>query len=142
MPFVTSEGLDGYIASPVFVSEFIETFRAHCSEFLLHRYVCDWQDAYSEELIKRERPNHITIGWDFAMNYTCEPREELKAQFFSCEQCSLHTTIAYHEWPPSYEKECYPPLKGGKPQPRADKMMQTHIYLSRGGQNRCDGPLS
>ena len=93
--------------------EFVKTFEEHFSKYLLHIYVCDWQDAIADEKIRREKKNHIVIGWDFAMNYTCIPKWEIKAQFFSREQISLHTTIAYHEWPPDFEKVCDPPLADG-----------------------------
>eukprot|EP01047_Picozoa_sp_COSAG01_P036590 COSAG01_NODE_2863_length_6958_cov_7.166351_2_plen_1087_part_00 len=111
-------------------AEFIEIFREQWSKYLLHVYVCDWQDAASDLLISSQKKNHMTLGMDFAMNYTCVPKDELKAEFWCREQVSLHTMIAYHEWPPDYEKVCHPPRAGNKPRPRAEKMMQTHIYLS------------
>ena len=111
-------------------SEFIEIFREQWSKYLLHVYVCDWQDAASDLLISNQKKNHMTLGMDFAMNYTCVPKDELKQEFWCREQVSLHTMIAYHEWPPEYELVCHPPMAGNKPRPRAEKMMQTHIYLS------------
>ena len=110
--------------------EFIETFRAHCSDYLLHRYVCDWQDAYSEELIKRERPNHMTIGWDFAMNYTCVPADEMKQEFFQRQSISIHTTLGYCEWPPHYHSHCSWKKEEDQPAARPAKMLQSHMYFS------------
>eukprot|EP01047_Picozoa_sp_COSAG01_P041481 COSAG01_NODE_3561_length_5931_cov_4.674211_1_plen_1249_part_00 len=106
-------------------AEFLEEFRSHFSTYLLHRYVCDWEDAIAEGLIAVDDDGHQVIGKDFGMNYTCIPGEEPKQGFFQREQVSLHTYVCYGPWPPGWATSHTP---GGAP--RGAKMGQSHIYLS------------
>ena len=105
--------------------DFLDSFNAHLSTTLVHKYVADNQAAVSDIITTRQRDASLLLGFDFAMNHTAVPREELKQEFWDRTQVSLHPMLAYHEWFPNYADVTHP---GGKP--RAPKMMQTHMFLS------------
>jgi hypothetical protein len=109
--------------------EFLEdTVQPHLSVMCLHQYTADMQGEVSEIITERKHtPDnaHMLLGIDFAMNHTAIPKEELKQEFWDRTQVSLHPWLAYHDWLPQYGELSHP---GGKP--RAQKMMQTHVYLS------------
>ena len=71
--------------------DFFDSFNAHLSVMLVHKYVADNQDAVSEIMTNRQRDAQLLLGFDFAMNHTAVPREELKQEFWDRTQVSLRS---------------------------------------------------
>ena len=83
------------VQTKVTKAAFVEMFTKDVKEFRAH--VDRVKNQYSQMRHRREnlQDGHVLIWMDFAENFTCAALDEVQSAYWTSEQVTLHTSVAY-----------------------------------------------